>query len=73
MLFLKMSMTINQIIDLWRGLSPRLAKASPDQDLPEDEHTNEKKSDEDSRTKQLTPLKVIRKRVIFKKENSNAY
>ena len=44
-------MDINQIIDLWRGLSPRLAKAVPDQKLPEGECTDEKKSDEDGENK----------------------
>ncbi|HXZ94680.1 MAG TPA: hypothetical protein VEG28_02060 [Dehalococcoidia bacterium] len=44
-------MNINQIIELWRGLSPHLARAIPDQELPEDEHTDGKKSDEDSEDK----------------------
>jgi hypothetical protein len=51
MLWLKMSMNINQIIELWRGLSPRLARAIPDQELPEDEHIDEKESDEDGEDK----------------------
>jgi hypothetical protein len=46
-----MSMDINQIIELWRSLSPRLARAIPGQELPNDEHTDEKKSDEDSEDK----------------------
>jgi hypothetical protein len=46
-----MSMDINQIIELWRGLSPRLARAIPGQELPKDEHTDEKKSDEDGEDK----------------------
>jgi hypothetical protein len=51
-----MSMDINQIIELWRGLSPRLAKAIPGQELPKDEHTDEKKSDEDSEDKTVNPI-----------------
>jgi hypothetical protein len=51
MLWLKMGMNINQIIELWRSLSPRLVRAIPDQELPEDEHTDEKKNDEDSEDK----------------------
>jgi hypothetical protein len=46
-----MGMNINQIIELWRGLSPRLARAIPDQELPEDEHSDEQKSNEDSEGK----------------------
>ena len=44
-------MNINQIIELWRGLSPRLARAVPSQELPEDERTDEKKNDKDSEDK----------------------
>ena len=51
-----MSMDINQIIELWRGLSPHLARAISDQKLPEDEHTDEKKSDEDSEDKTIDPV-----------------
>jgi hypothetical protein len=49
-------MDINQIIELWRSLSPRLARAIPDQELPNDEHTDEKKSDEDSEDKTVDPM-----------------
>jgi hypothetical protein len=48
-------MDINQIIELWRGLSPRLARAIPGQGLPKDEHINEKKSDEDGENKTVDP------------------
>lgn len=51
-----MSMDINQIIELWRSLSPRLARAIPDQELSNDEHTDEKKSDEDSEDKTVDPM-----------------
>lgn len=51
-----MSMDINQIIELWRGLSPRLARAIPGQELPKDEHTDGKKSDEDSEDKTVNPI-----------------
>jgi hypothetical protein len=49
-------MDINQIIELWRGLSPRLAKAVPDQELAEDEHTDEEKNGEDSEDKTVDPI-----------------
>jgi hypothetical protein len=52
----KMSMDINQIIELWRSLSPRLAKAISGQALPKDEHTDEKKRDEDSEDKTVDPI-----------------
>jgi hypothetical protein len=51
-----MGMDINQIIELWRSLSPRLAKAAPDQELAEDEHIDKKKSDEDSKDKTVDPI-----------------
>jgi hypothetical protein len=51
-----MGMDINQIIELWRSLSPRLAKAVPDQELAEDEHIDKKKSDEDSKDKTVDPI-----------------
>jgi hypothetical protein len=56
MLWLKMGMNINQIIELWRGLSPRLARVIPGQELRNDEHTDEKKSDEDSKDKTVDPI-----------------
>jgi hypothetical protein len=51
-----MSMDINQIIDLWRGLSPHLARAIPDQELLEGGHSDEKKSDGDSEYKTVDPI-----------------
>ena len=51
-----MAMNINQIIELWRGLSPRLARAIPDQELPEDEHIDEQKSKEDSEDEVVDPI-----------------
>mgnify|MGYP006270741277 CR=1 FL=1 len=48
-------MDIDQIIDLWRGLSPQLARAIPSQELPKDEHTDGEKSDEDSGDKKVDP------------------
>jgi hypothetical protein len=51
-----MSMDINQIIELWRSLSPRLARPIPDQELPNDEHTDEQKRDEDSEDKTVDPI-----------------
>lgn len=56
MLWVKMSMNVNQIIELWRGLSPRLARAIPGKELPEGEHTDGKKSDEDSEDKTIDPI-----------------
>jgi hypothetical protein len=55
-----MSMDINQIIELWRGLSPRLARAIRDQELPEDECTDEKKSDGDGEDKAVAPIESRR-------------
>jgi len=52
----KMSMDINQIIELWRGLSPRLARAIPGKELPKDEHTDGKKRDENSEDKTVDPI-----------------
>ena len=51
-----MSMDINQIIELWRGLSPRLAGAVPDKELPKGEHPHEEKRDEDSEDKTVDPI-----------------
>jgi hypothetical protein len=47
MLWLKIGMDINQIIELWRGLSPHLVGAIPDQELPKDERTEEENNDND--------------------------
>jgi hypothetical protein len=52
-----MSMDVNQIVELWRSLSPRLARTIHGQELPRDEHTNEKKRDEDSEDKTVNPIK----------------
>jgi len=52
----KMSMDKNQIIELWRGLSPRLARGIPGQELPRDERIGEKKSDGDSEDKTVDPI-----------------
>jgi hypothetical protein len=51
-----MSMNVNQMIELWRGLSPRLAKAIPGKELPEGEHADEKKGDEDGEDKTVDPI-----------------
>jgi hypothetical protein len=51
-----MSMDINQIIELWRGLSPRLAKATPDKELPKGERAETRKSDEDGEDKAVDPI-----------------
>jgi hypothetical protein len=56
MLWLEISMDINQIVELWRGLSPHLARAIPDQELPKDERTGEKKNDKDSEDKIVDPI-----------------
>jgi hypothetical protein len=40
-----MSMDINQIMELWRGLSPRLAGAIPGKESPKAEYAREKKND----------------------------
>ena len=52
----KLSMDINQIIELWRGLSPSLARAIPIKELPKDEHADEKKCDEDVEDKTVDPI-----------------
>ena len=44
------------LVCMWRGLSPRLARAIPDEELPNDERTDEKKSDEDSEDKTVAPI-----------------
>jgi hypothetical protein len=49
-------MDINQIIELWRGLSPRLAKAILDKELPRGEHIDEKNRDKDSEDKAVDPI-----------------
>jgi hypothetical protein len=51
-----MNMDINQIIELWRGLSPRLARAIPDQELPKDERADEEKGYKDSEDKIVNPI-----------------
>jgi len=66
-------MDINQIVELWRGLSPHLARAILGQELPKDEHTDEKSVMKIAKTKQLTPLKVIMRKTMFRKGISNAY
>jgi hypothetical protein len=38
-------MDINQIIELWRSLSPRLAGAIPGKESPKGEYGREKKND----------------------------
>jgi hypothetical protein len=52
----KMGMDINQIVELWRSLSPRLARAVPVKELLKGEYDDEEKSDEDSEDK--TPAHV---------------
>jgi hypothetical protein len=56
----KLSMDINQIIELWRSLSPRLTKAIRGQELPRDERTDEKESSEDSEDKAVHPAESHR-------------
>ena len=53
-------MDINQIIELWRGLSPRLAGAVPDKELPKGEHPHEEKRDEDGEDKTVDPIESHR-------------
>jgi hypothetical protein len=43
-----MGMDINQMIELWRGLSPRLARTIPDQEIYKDEYTYGEESNGDS-------------------------
>jgi hypothetical protein len=51
-----MSMDINQMIELWRGLSPHLARPIRTKELPRDEHSDEEKRDEDSEDKTVDPI-----------------
>lgn len=51
-----MGMDINQIMELWRSLSPRLARGIPGQELSKDEQTGEKKSDKDSEDETANPI-----------------
>jgi hypothetical protein len=48
-----MGMDINQIMELWRGLSPRLVRVIPCQELPDDEHIDEEKSDKGSEDRKV--------------------
>jgi hypothetical protein len=50
-----MNMDINQIIELWRGLSPHLARTIPGQELAKDKYAHEKNSAEDSEDKTVDP------------------
>lgn len=56
MLFLKMGTDTNQIVELGRGLSPHLVKAISGQELLEDVHAEEKKSNENSEGKTTDPI-----------------
>jgi len=56
----KMDMDINQITELWRGLSPRLARAILGQGLPKDEYIDEKNSAGDSEDKPVDPIESHR-------------
>ena len=62
MLLLKMGMDISQIVDLWRGLSPRLARAVPGQELHKDDHADEKTSHGDGEGKTVDPIENHRDR-----------
>ena len=52
----KLSMDINQIMELWRSLSPRLAKAIPGEEPPRDERAERRNSDEDRQDKIVDPV-----------------
>ena len=49
-------MDINQIMELWRGLSPRLAKAIPGEEPPRDERAETRDSDKDREDKIVDPV-----------------
>jgi hypothetical protein len=61
----------NQIIELWRSLSPRLARAIPGEELRKDEDTDEEKRYGDKKRKRLSPLELIMTKVMFRKGTSN--
>ncbi len=63
----------NQIIELWRSLSPRLARGIPDEELPGHELTDEDRSDRDSEYSGVDPKKVILERAMLREGISNAY
>ena len=66
-------MDVNQIVALWRDLSPHLARAIPGQELLRDEHADEKRVMKIAKTKKLTPLEVIVRKTMFRKGISNVY
>ena len=41
----ELSVDKNQVIELWRSLSPRLTRAIPNHELREKKHLNRKKTD----------------------------
>ena len=56
MLSLKMGTDTNQIVELWIGLSPHLVKAISGQELLEDGHAEEKRSNENNEGKITDPI-----------------
>jgi len=56
MLWSRKSMDKNQIIELWRGLSPHLVKAMSGQKLAENGGAEEKKSNETNEDKASHPV-----------------
>jgi hypothetical protein len=52
----KLGMDINQIMELWRGLSPHLTGAIHGQELPRGERTDEKKRNEGGKDKTVDPI-----------------
>ncbi len=58
-----MRMDINQIVELWRGLSPHLAGASHSKELPDSDHFDEERSDEDDDDKTAGLVDGLREEV----------
>ncbi len=59
MLLLRMGMDINQVIKLWRGLSPHLAGANHSKELPEGDHFDEERRGEDDEDKTAGPVERL--------------
>jgi hypothetical protein len=51
-----MGMNISQIVEVWRGLSPHLAKCIPGQELRKHGHADEKTSDENGEDGIVDPI-----------------
>jgi hypothetical protein len=62
MLWSRKSMDKNQILELWRGLSPHLVKAMPGQELAQNGRVQEKKSNETNEDEASHPVESRREK-----------